>query len=38
MAGEHDHRRRVVIGGGFAGFHAARALSRLTTGLTSRSS
>lgn len=30
MTGEHARRRRVVIvGGGFAGFHAARALSRL---------
>jgi NADH:ubiquinone reductase (H+-translocating) len=34
MTGEHARRRRVVIvGGGFAGFHAARALSRLTKGL-----
>jgi NADH:ubiquinone reductase (H+-translocating) len=32
MAGEHARRRRVVIvGGGFAGFHAARAISRLAT-------
>jgi NADH dehydrogenase len=34
MAGERARRRRVVIvGGGFAGFHAARALSRLANGL-----
>jgi NADH dehydrogenase len=34
MTGEHARRRRVVIvGGGFAGFHAARALSRLAKGL-----
>jgi len=34
MAGEQARRRRVVIvGGGFAGFHAARALSRLAKGL-----
>jgi len=34
MTGEHARRRRVVIvGGGFAGFHAARALSRLANRL-----
>jgi hypothetical protein len=34
MAGERARRRRVVIvSGGFAGFHAARALSRLAKGL-----
>jgi NADH dehydrogenase FAD-containing subunit len=34
MAGEHARRRRVlIVGGGFAGFHAARALSRPTMGL-----
>jgi NADH dehydrogenase len=34
MAGEHARRRRVVIvGSGFAGFHAARALSRLAKSL-----
>jgi NADH dehydrogenase len=34
MAGEQARRRRVVIvGGGFAGFHAARALCRLAKGV-----
>jgi len=34
MAGEHARQRRVlIVGGGFAGFHAARALSRLAMGL-----
>jgi hypothetical protein len=34
MAAEQARRRRVVIvGDGFVGFHPARALSRLTTGL-----
>jgi len=32
MAGEHARRRRV-LGGRFASFHAARALSRLAMGL-----